>query len=106
MLACVSGVRKGRGGELGRETTRERGAFLSRLKLPFLDYESSPFFLRDRRVSETLVRVKITPREKRQHAWGDFHARSRFVRSTIPEEKWGLLVVYPFPSLSNACHAG
>ena len=22
-------------------------------------------------------------------AWGDFHARSSFVRSTIPEEKWG-----------------
>ena len=21
-------------------------------------------------------------------AWGDFHARSRFTRSTIPEEKW------------------
>ena len=27
-------------------------------------------------------------------AWGDFHARSRFARSTIREEKWGLLVVY------------
>ena len=27
-------------------------------------------------------------------AWGDFHARSRFARSTIPEEKWGLFVVY------------
>ena len=27
-------------------------------------------------------------------AWGDFHARLRFARSTIPEEKWGLLVVY------------
>ena len=22
-------------------------------------------------------------------AWGDFHARSRFARSTIAEEKWG-----------------
>ena len=22
-------------------------------------------------------------------AWGDFYARSRFARSTIPEEKWG-----------------
>ena len=22
-------------------------------------------------------------------AWDDFHARSRFARSTIPEEKWG-----------------
>ena len=29
-------------------------------------------------------------------AWGDFHARSRFARSTIPEEKWGLKI--PFPS--------
>ena len=27
-------------------------------------------------------------------AWGDFNARSRFARSTIPEEKWELLVVY------------
>ena len=41
-LACVAGVRKGRGRELGRETTCEGGgrsarplAFLSRLKLPF-----------------------------------------------------------------------
>ena len=43
--------------------------------------------------------MKINPREKRRHAagrdvspflaWGDFHARSRFARSTIPEEKWG-----------------
>ena len=22
-------------------------------------------------------------------AWGDFHARSRFARSAIPEDKWG-----------------
>ena len=50
--------------------------------------------------------MKITPREKRRHAarrekndsprlaspflaWDDFHARSRFARSTISEEKWG-----------------
>ena len=26
-------------------------------------------------------------------AWGDFHAHSRFACSTVPEEKWGLLVV-------------
>ena len=26
--------------------------------------------------------------------WSDFHMRLRFARSTIPEEKWGLLVVY------------
>ena len=66
-------------------------------------------------MSETRAGVKITPREKRRHAagrekieglqtkpiflsprrvspclaWGDFHVRSRFARSTIPEEKWG-----------------
>ena len=26
-------------------------------------------------------------------AWDDLHAYSRFARSTIPEEKWGLLVI-------------
>ena len=36
----------------------------------------SLIFLSPRRVSPFL-------------AWGDFHARSRFARSTIPEEKWG-----------------
>ena len=34
--------------------------------------------------------VEQAKREKRRHAaWGDFHARSRFARSTNPEEKWG-----------------
>ena len=43
--------------------------------------------------------MKITPREESAFlAWGDFHARSRFARSTIPEEKLVLLVVY-----SNLC---
>ena len=36
----------------------------------------SLIFLSPRRVSPFLARV-------------DFHARSRFTRSTIPEEKWG-----------------
>ena len=40
---------------------------------------SPPFFLRDSTAGETRARVKITPRE---------HARSRFARSTLPEEKW------------------
>ena len=31
----------------------------------------------------------MVERAKRFLAWGDFHARSRFARSTIPEEKWG-----------------
>ena len=52
---------------------------------------SPPFFLRDSRTGETRVRVKITPHEKATlHAWGDFLARSRFARSTIPEENRGL----------------
>ena len=54
------------------------------------------------RARETRARVKITPRQKRRYenfslfpprlpflAWDDFHARSRFARSTIPEDKWG-----------------
>ena len=28
-------------------------------------------------------------------AWGDFHARSRFAHSTIPEEKWGITPSLP-----------
>ena len=72
------------------------------------------------RARETRARVKITPREKRRHenfslfpprlpflAWDDFHAHSRFARSTIPEDKiWtkfngGLLVVYVFSVVVN-----
>ena len=45
-----------------------------------LDYELSPFF------SGIVERAK---REFAFLAWGDFHARSRFDRSSIPEEKWG-----------------
>ena len=68
------------------------------------------------RARETLALVKITPREKRRHenfslfpprlpflAWDDFHARSRFAHSTIPEDKWGLLVVYVFLCSGEHC---
>ena len=62
-----------------------------------------PFFLRDSRACETRAHLKITPREERtlllayeqcttrekRRAWGDFHVRSRFARSTISKEKWG-----------------
>ena len=82
-----------------------------------VDYEYSPIFLRDSRASETRSRAKITPRGKRLHAagiflsprrvspflaWGDFHARSRFARSTLPEEKWGttLSLGYAWPGLT------
>ena len=58
-----------------------------------LKLSEPPFFLRDSRACETRAHVKITPRVKRRVspflAWGDFHVRSRFARSTIPEEKWG-----------------
>ena len=54
-----------------------------------------PIYLSDSRASETRACVKITSREKGETrwgaflAWGDFHARSRFARSTKAEEKWG-----------------
>ena len=41
--------------------------FLCKRFLLFLDYEKSPYFLGDSRASERRVRVKIIPREKRQH---------------------------------------
>ena len=34
------------------------------------------------------TREKVTRGVSPFLAWGDFHARSRFARSTIPEEKW------------------
>ena len=38
-----------------------------------------------------------------RHAWGDFRARSRLARSTIPEEKWELLAVYESFMTSYKC---
>ena len=38
--------------------------------------------------SRIVKRAKRERAWKSPHAWGDFHARSRFARS-IPEEKWG-----------------
>ena len=43
-----------------------------------LKLSEPPFFLRDSRACDAPFL-----------AWGDFHVRSRFARSTIPEEKWG-----------------
>ena len=34
-------------------------------------------------------------------AWGDFHARSRFARSTIPEGKWGTTPSLPILALRH-----
>ena len=33
--------------------------------------------------------------------WGDLHARLRFARSTIPEEIWGLLIVFHHSNATN-----
>ena len=60
-----------------RESGRERGT---------LDYEKSPFFLRNSRPSAR--ENHPTPPSLAFLACGDFHARSPFARSTIPEEKW------------------
>ena len=30
-----------------------------------------------------------SPHARKGDTWGDFHARSRFERSSIPKEKWG-----------------
>ena len=55
-----------------------------------VDYGKSPFSLRE---NETRAHVKISPREERRDTavesveWHEFHARSRFARSGIPEEK-------------------
>ena len=35
------------------------------------------------------TREEVTHRESPFLAWGHFHTRSRFARSTIPVEKWG-----------------
>ena len=42
-------------------------------------------------------------------AWGDFHARSRFARSTIPEEKWGttrslVYCVIDYQTVMRSCY--
>ena len=34
-------------------------------------------------------------------AWSDFHTRSRFARSTIPEEKWGTTRSLPYFLINN-----
>ena len=52
------------------------------------------------------TREKATRDGERFLAWGDFHARSGFARSTIPEEKWGLLVVYATTGLSELFRGG
>ena len=51
-------------------------AIMARRSKALLHLDFDLIFLSPRRVSPFL-------------AWGDFHARSRFAPSNIPEEKWG-----------------
>ena len=63
-------------------------------------FSSPPFVLRDCRASETRVRVKITPREKRRHAAGreknfSLSPQRRISLTLLSVKKnGGLLVVY------------
>ena len=52
---------------------------------------SPPFFLRDSRLSEMLVRLKITTREKRRHAAGGEKIFSAFRSFYYP---WGKMGYY------------
>ena len=65
-----------------------------------LDYECSPIFpqrnasaqenhpTRERRDAVVGAHFSPSPPRIAFLAWDDLHARSRFARSTIPEEKW------------------
>ena len=69
-----------------------------------------------RRIVASFNRLRVVPyfpsgmveRTKRERPWkspharkADYHARSSFARSTIPQDKWGLLVVKSFNHLTN-----
>ena len=50
--------------------------------------------------------IELSPRRVSPFlAWGDFHARSRFARSTIPGEKWGTTRSLPPDLLATFCKA-
>ena len=44
---------------------------------------------RENREKAETEKINLSRRVSPFLAWGDFHACSRFARSTIPEEKWG-----------------
>ena len=46
-----------------------------------------------------VIRLQVVPHFS--SAWGDFHARSRFARSTIPEEKWGTARSLPVVNIAK-----
>ena len=57
------------------------GVKLGRVNVPF---KPETFYLKHL----CFIRLRVVPVSPFL-AWVDFHARSRFARSTIPEEKWG-----------------
>ena len=61
-----------------------------------LDYEQSPIFPQGQQSARN-ARAPAPRRVSPFLAWGDFHARSRFARSSIPEETQGTirsLIIY------------
>ena len=94
---------KERGG--GRKATKRFSPLPPRLSFFWLS-----FHFRAAKTKNLVPRSFFNPKPTVDYespflAWGDFHARSRFARSTIPRRNGGLLVVYPKPN-GNACYAG
>ena len=59
-------------------------------------------YCRFNRQQSSVSRLRVVPIFPHvRKAWVDFHARSRFARSTIPEEKSGLLVVFSVSNIFN-----
>ena len=74
----------------GEKTSKERPQKFHTDDLPLSQTTSSPPFFSQGQQSERNASARENhPTRERRYAWGDFDARSRFVRSTIPEEKWG-----------------
>ena len=78
-----------------------------------IDYEQSSIFPQGQQSERNAsARENHPTREVAFSCVGDFHARSRFSRSTIPEEKWGTTRrLYSQSSTGNknlpsACYAG
>ena len=71
------------GDRITRCQSQDRGRALS--SIPSSDYREDDLYQ---------VRLRVVPHFSSGIvspflAWGDFHARSRFARFTIPDEKWG-----------------
>ena len=84
---------------------RERARARNKKKRNFLrtcdmsiDYEQSPIFPSKIVERATSERAWKSPHARKvRHGRGEFHVRSRFARSTIPEDKWGTTRSLSFP---------